>query len=190
MTTASKRGRSRSVTATLAVQAAALALATEIGPERVTIERIATASGVAKTTIYRRWPNAAAVIMDAFLSDIQSSIAYRKGTTLQDMLCNALGDFARALVPSRKDLLRHLVGASQSDDELARAFWEKWIGPRRESGQKAMQEFGVSSEEASLALDLLYGAFYYRMLIPYAEIDDAWINAVVQRVFPATNAET
>lgn len=188
MTEASKKGRSRSVAATLAVQAAALALASEFGPERVTIERIATASGVAKTTIYRRWPNAAAVIMDAFLNDIQSAIAYRKGPTLQDTLRNALGDFARALVPSRRDLLRHLVGAAQSDNELARAFWDKWIGPRREAGQETMQAFGVSREEAGLALDLLYGAFYYRLLIPYAEIDDAWISSVVNRVFPAGNA--
>lgn len=188
MTEVRKKGRSRSVTATLAVQAAALSLARDIGPERVTIERIATASGVAKTTIYRRWPNAAAVIMDAFLSDIQSAIAYRKGATLQETLCNALGDFARALVPSRRDLLRHLVGAAQSDDELARAFWDKWIGPRREAGQETMKAFGVSREEASLALDLLYGAFYYRLLIPYAEIDDAWISSVVSRIFPIEKA--
>ena len=119
-----RRGRKRSTVATGAVQAAALRLARQLGPERVTVEEIAAASGVAKTTIYRRWPNAAVVVMNAFLSDIRSLIAYREGETLSDTFRNALRDLARALDPPRRDLLRHLIGAAQSDPDLAKAFWE------------------------------------------------------------------
>ncbi len=179
-----RRGRKRSNAATGAVQATALRLARELGPERVTVEGIAVASGVAKTTIYRRWPNAAAVVMDAFLSDIQPLIAYREGETLSDTLKNALGDLARALDPPRRDLLRHLIGAAQSDPDLANAFWENWIRPRREEGHKAIQAAGLSRQEGDTLLDLLFGAFYYRMLIPYAEIDDSWIEDLVRRVCP------
>ncbi|CAN5770546.1 hypothetical protein BH11PSE13_BH11PSE13_32350 [soil metagenome] len=35
-----------------------------------TVERNAEHSGIAKTTIYRRWPNAAAIVMDGFLDEI------------------------------------------------------------------------------------------------------------------------
>ena len=179
-----RRGRQRSSGATEAAHKAALKLAHELGPEKVTIERIAAASGVAKTTIYRRWPNAAAVVMDAFLADIQPLIAYRRGKTLRETFTNALNDLARALDPARRDLLRHLVGAAQFDPDLARAFWENWIAPRREEGQSAIQAAGLSRKEGEILLDLLFGAFYYRMLIPYAEIDAAWVKALVKRVVP------
>ena len=174
-------GRMRD-TATVRVESAALELARRLGPERVTIEGIATAAGVAKTTIYRRWPNAAAVIMDAFLNDIRLLIVYRPGETLRETFSNALKDLAAALEPSRRDLLCHLVGAAQSDPDLARALWTNWIGPRREEAQVALQAAGISREEGDVLLDLLFGAFYYRMLIPYALIDDAWIDRLVQTV--------
>ncbi len=181
-----RAGRARSNATTASVQAAALQLARELGPSRVTIDGIATTSGVAKTTIYRRWPNAAAVIMDAFLADIQPHIVYPRGSTPRETFRNVLRDLARALDPSRRELLRHLIGAAQSDPELAREFWEKWIGPRREEGRNALKMAGMSPQEEAVMIDLLFGAFYYRLLMPYAEIDDAYIDLVVRMVIPET----
>src|SRR5689334_24628839 len=37
------------------------------GYSRLTMERVAAESGVAKTTLYRRWPTKAAVCMDLYL---------------------------------------------------------------------------------------------------------------------------
>ncbi|MEX3628955.1 MAG: TetR-like C-terminal domain-containing protein, partial [Burkholderia sp.] len=90
------------------------------------------------------------------------------------------------LDPSRRELLRHLIGAAQSDPELAREFWEKWIGPRREEGRNALKMAGMSPQEEAVMIDLLFGAFYYRLLMPYAEIDDAYIDLVVRMVIPET----
>ena len=175
-------GRRRSDDATKAIGKAALELAHELGPDRVTVEKIAAAAGVAKTTIYRRWPNAGAVIMDSFLADIQPSIAYRQGATLRDTFRYALTDLARALEPGRRDLLRHLLATAQSDPDLAKAFWDNWISPRRQEGMAAIEDAGLSREEGEILLDLLFGAFYYRLLIPYAEIDTEWIDAVTRRI--------
>ncbi|WP_198159764.1 MULTISPECIES: TetR/AcrR family transcriptional regulator [Sphingomonas] len=178
-----EKGRARSGVTTDIVREAALALAREFGPGRVTVEGISTASGVAKTTIYRRWPNAAALIMDAFLDEIGPVIAYRPTATLIGTFSNALHDLARALTPSRREMLRHLVAAAQSDPDLGAAFWENWIKPRREEALRAIQPFGVARDEGDILLDLLFGAFYYRMLIPYAAIDSEWIDGLVERVF-------
>lgn len=41
----------------------------EVGYEALTMERLAERTGVAKTTIYRRWPNISTVVMDAFLAE-------------------------------------------------------------------------------------------------------------------------
>ena len=57
-------------TTTAAILRAALELGEELGFEGLTVEGIAARSGIAKTTIYRRWPNVGAIVMDAFLADV------------------------------------------------------------------------------------------------------------------------
>jgi len=47
----------RTVSTDKKITAAALALLREGGPQRVTIEAVSAASGVAKTSIYRRYAN-------------------------------------------------------------------------------------------------------------------------------------
>src|SRR5262245_66523383 len=61
---APSRGRPRSLEAQRAVLDAARALVHEGGYPAATIDAIVARSGVAKTTIYRRWPNRAALIVD------------------------------------------------------------------------------------------------------------------------------
>lgn len=175
-------GRKRSQEATEAAQAAALKLAYDLGPERVTMEAIASHSGVAKTTLYRRWNSAAAVVMDAFLSELTPRIAYRTGRDVRQTLVFALEDLSHALDEPRRKLLRHMVAAAQSSPVLEQAFWDRWIAPRRRAGIEALEQFGVAAQTGELMLDLLYGAFYYRMLIPYASITDSWIQKIVDQV--------
>ena len=175
-------GRKRSQEATEAAQAAALKLAYDLGPERVTMEAIASHSGVAKTTLYRRWNSAAAVVMDAFLSELTPRIAYRAGWDVRQTLVFALEDLSHALDEPRRKLLRHMVAAAQSSPVLEQAFWDRWIAPRRKAGIEALEQFGVAEQTGELMLDLLYGAFYYRMLIPYAPITDIWIQKIVDQV--------
>ena len=52
------------------VFAATLSTVHELGYARATVERIAAAAGVAKTTIYRRWPSKGALIVDCLLDAI------------------------------------------------------------------------------------------------------------------------
>lgn len=146
------------------------------------MEGVALQTGIAKTSLYRRWPSASHLVMEAFLADLHPSIAYRKGETLRATLINALTDLASALDSERRELLCHLIGAAQSNSELRLAFWENWIGPRREAGLEVILSSGIRRETGEVILDLLFGAFYYRILIPYAPIDADWICAIVTNV--------
>ncbi|MDT8873360.1 hypothetical protein RAA17_25210 [Komagataeibacter rhaeticus] len=89
---------------------------------------------MAKTTLYRRWNSAAAVVMDAFLSELTPQIAYRTGQDVRQTLVFALEDLSAALDAPRRKLLRHMIAAAQSSSVLEKAFWDRWIAPRRQAG--------------------------------------------------------
>jgi AcrR family transcriptional regulator len=59
------RGRPRDPKVGEAILAAALDLLTEVGYSRLTIEGVALRAGVAKTSLYRRWPTRESLILDA-----------------------------------------------------------------------------------------------------------------------------
>ena len=60
-------GRPRSERATAAILTA-VRLLEQRGLKQLSVDAIAARAGVSKATIYRWWPNKAAVVMDAFLA--------------------------------------------------------------------------------------------------------------------------
>ena len=60
-------GRPRSQAAHDAVLKAALRLVTKRGFRSVSVNEIAAVAGVGKMTLYRHWPNKAALVMDSLL---------------------------------------------------------------------------------------------------------------------------
>lgn len=181
-------GRPRSTDATEAVRAAALALAYEGGVHFATVERMAERSGVAKSTIYRRWPNAASAVMDAFLDDIAPSIPYRRMARVEDTFVAAVKQLVAALKGRRGDLLRHLLGAAQSDALLQQAFWDNWIGPRRDQAMEVIAHAQAAGQlpadiDADALVDAIFGAVYYRLMIPYQELSAAYAESMVRLVF-------
>lgn len=187
-------GRPRSADATEAVRAAALALAREGGVHHATVVRIAELSGVAKTTIYRRWPHAAAIVMDAFLEDLSPLIRYRRRADVQATFVASIKQLAKALRGPRGALLRHLLGAAQSDAELQKAFQENWIMPRRVQAKEVLAEARARGElrddaDEDVLIDTLFGAVYYRLMIPYAELSGAYIETLVAQVFAGASAD-
>ena len=73
-----RRGRPRNDDIRQLILNTALDLAFEVGFRALTVEAIAAKTGVGKTTIYRRWPNKGAVVMDAFLSIVGPKTIDRK----------------------------------------------------------------------------------------------------------------
>jgi AcrR family transcriptional regulator len=69
-------GRPRSERAHRAILQAANELLESEGFAAVTVEAIAERAGVSKATVYRWWPNRAAVVMDGFLSIVSSEVPF------------------------------------------------------------------------------------------------------------------
>src|SRR5258707_14641963 len=70
------RGRHRDQHAKAKILKAAMCLLEQHGFRAVTLEGIAEAAGVARTTVYRRWPNKAAVVVGGFLRHVPPRVAF------------------------------------------------------------------------------------------------------------------
>jgi hypothetical protein len=83
-------------------------------------------------------------------------------------------------------LIRSLVAEGQSDEELARAFRERWICPRRE-GVIGMLRIAIKEKDLRPDIDLeattdmLYGPIYYRLLLGTGKIDGAFIDGLYEQ---------
>src|SRR5688572_29289493 len=90
------RGRPRSDAARRRILAAARALLEERGLAGLTVEAIAARAAVGKPTVYRHWPNAHAVAMDAFLETADGAAAPATGGSALEALRRQLAGIAAA----------------------------------------------------------------------------------------------
>ncbi len=174
-------GRPRSEAAHEAILRSALRLVTKHGFRAVTVNQIAADAGVGKMTLYRHWPNKAAVIMDSLLALIGSETAFPKaGTALESirLQLNLQVSFFRS---QRGNLIRSLVGEAQSDADLAVAYRERWLVPRRKQVREtillAIAEGSIREDlDIDAAIDSLYAPFYYRLLLGSGPLDEQFIE--------------
>ncbi|CAB3754561.1 TetR/AcrR family transcriptional regulator [Paraburkholderia solisilvae] len=186
--TAASKGRPRNDEATRIVQRCAVELANEGGIANATVDRIAQRSGVAKSTIYRRWPNGPAVVMDGFLSEILPLIGYEEKSTVIQTVEATIMQLVAALSGKRGDILRDLLGSAQHDPVLREAFLKRWIEPRRRIGREVLERGVMRGElcadaDLDLMLDLLYGGVYYRLVVSFTPLTKDSVRSLVAHVF-------
>src|SRR6195256_901894 len=177
-------------TTTAAILRAALELGGELGFDGLTIEGIAARSGIAKTTIYRRWRNVGAIVMDAFLADTTRLAPIQTRATARESLTASMRLLGRAYRGRLGKILRPLLGKAQTDENLREAVRTRWVEPRRQVAREIVRR-GIQSGELrpgldpDVVLDALYGPFYHRLLVPYnnGAISDRFIDALVDTVF-------
>ncbi|MCX4548948.1 TetR/AcrR family transcriptional regulator [Streptomyces sp. NBC_01267] len=151
-----------------AILAAALALCTERGYARVTVEGIAARAGVSKKTIYRWWPSKGALVLEAIDAAVIGSRPFPDtgdlAADLHAQMSAVVGLLAHPpLGPAYAGVLTEI----QYDDDLARTVQDVFIGPRLELATarlRSAQEQGVLPRDTDLglAVEMLYGPLYYR----------------------------
>jgi AcrR family transcriptional regulator len=176
-------GRPRSQAAHDAVLKAALRLVTKRGFRAVSVNEIAAEAGVGKMTLYRHWPNKAALVMDSLLVLIGSETDFPEAGSAIESLRQQLDLQAAFFRSSRGNLIRSLVAEAQCDSELAIAFRERWLVPRREGVRQIMRtavaEGSLRSDiDIDTAIDILYGSLYYRLLLGAGALDERFVDSI------------
>jgi AcrR family transcriptional regulator len=181
-----RRGRPRSEKARLAILEAAAELLLERGLPAVSMDAVAERAGVSKATIYRWWRTKETLALDALYNEWATvQPPARSSGSLRGDLLALLRPWVR-LAGSRPygRVISGLITEAQMDPEFARVYLSRFIEPRRENGRAIFRraiERGEIPENTKIevALDMLYGPLYHRLLHRHAPLNDRFVRDVV-----------
>ena len=185
------RGRPRDPRTRAAILAAARALLERGGLTAVTIEAIAAKAGVSRPTIYRYWPNAPAVAMAAFLEASAEPGAGKTSRSPLAALRAQLHAVADAFAAPAGRSVAAMVAAAQSETELAKAFRNEFIARNRDAARLMLERciaerLVAPPADVDLALDLVFGPLFYRLLMGHAPITRTFVDRLLDAVIPAS----
>ena len=182
----SSPGRPRSVESEQAILAAAWTLLQQSSVRKVSIEAIAREAGVGKTTIYRWWPSKAAVIVDAFLAQISAELPFPESETAAGAIAKQMKQLTQVFRGEVGRIVSEIIAAGQEDPDALENFRNRFLNVRRDAARQAIER-GIASGEfdASLdpdvAMDILYGPIYYRLMVKHLPLDDEFATAISRR---------
>lgn len=169
------------------VLAATLDLLTETGLGGVTIDDISRRSGVAKTTIYRHWPDRAALVIDACLRMTDGDEEPPDTGSLDGDVRAILANLAELLVTARwSSVLPSIVDAAERDPVIAEV--HSRLQRRHEAPLLAVLERAALRGELPPEADLsaiaatLRGPLYFRRWFSREPIDDDFLELIVRGV--------
>jgi AcrR family transcriptional regulator len=180
-------GRPRDERADRAILAAALELIAEQGVPDLRMDDVAERAGVGKATIYRRYRSKDDLVTAAVAGLVSEITVPHTRSTRADLLAlmrRAVkvyrGSVEAGVMPS-------LVDAMRRDPDLARMVRNGFLAQRR-AALRTVLERGVDrgdldpNLDLELALDVLGGPLFYRLLITGGPIDQRLADGVVELI--------
>ena len=156
------------------------------GPLAVSVEAVAASSGVAKTTIYRRYEN----------RDELLRAAVRSAATAVDIPTDlSTKDTLRWVLEHARDTIEHVVGRGTlaavlaNEDPQFTALLLDMIRETTRPFRENLRERAVAGElpaelDIELAMSVLLGAVVAELIRGRAT-DDAWVESVLDLLWPA-----
>src|SRR5580700_1424629 len=180
-------GRPRSEQARVAILRSTLKLLEEDGFSDLSIEGVAAGAGVGKATVYRWWPDKAALITDAFASSTSRKLHFPDTGSVYTDMSQQMRQLVKIFRSRRGRIVSAMVGGGQSDRDLIVAFRERFLWPRRREAyatlRRAIQRGELRDDvDLDLLLDSLYGPIYMRFLIRHDKLTPNFVDRLCQLV--------
>ena len=163
-------GRPRSEASHRAILDAAYAILVETGLKSFSIEAVASRAGVARTTIYRWWPDKTLLVNESFLKAFQPQLSFARTESPADDFRAFLSSLARTLSGPDGRIAASVVAQAQSDPQTQRMFLDEFSTPLRRHSA-ALLRAGIergqfrADLDVARALDAAIGAVYLRLLL-------------------------
>lgn len=174
----------------MAILAATRELLAEGGVGALTVQGVAARSGVAKTTIYRRWRGKDELAL-AVLVDMVESVSSTPdlGDTRRELI-RFVGKAVKILSTTLMGrVMQGLVSDLATDPDLATAFRSRVVALRLSETRRVIER-GITRGElradvnVELVHELLFGAVYYRLLLSGGPLDSRLVERIVDAVLP------
>lgn len=158
------------------------------GYSHLTMEGVAAESGVAKTTLYRRWPTKAALCMDLYLD-----VAGRE-LSIPDTgdVANDLRQIADTVIHLQTRTVAGpafigLIAEAQANPDTRTAFLAEFAQRRREVTRRVLQRAIERKEvdagtDIDLVIDALGGAVTFRLLQGHAPLNTRFTKGLVELI--------
>jgi AcrR family transcriptional regulator len=174
--------------------AAAAAILRRDGYPRLTMERVAADSGVAKTTLYRRWPSKAALCMDLYLEVAGRELGDPDtGDVARDLkaIANAVVHLQTRTVAGPAFI--GLIAEAQVNPATRSAFLAEFADRRRRVTRQVLKRAIARGElrrgtDIDLVIDAIGGATTFRLLQRHAPLTTSFTAAVVDLVLDGCRA--
>ncbi|MEV5609117.1 TetR/AcrR family transcriptional regulator [Streptomyces sp. NPDC052225] len=198
MTSPARRGRPRSEDAGARILGAARGLLTERGYDRFAIDEVAARAGVAKTTLYRRWPTKDHLLV-ALVARVQDEVDVADTGDIRHDLTVYLSAVAAGLERMRRvgrdgapeagrsaGVVAELVAAAARHPDVGEAvralFARRNALPLRLLERARARGALDRAVSPGVLFDQLAGALYYRLLITGAPIGAGYVEGLVGQV--------
>src|SRR5215831_15557345 len=174
-------GRPRSEKARQSILTSTLKLLGENGFSDLTIEEVAESAGVGKATVYRWWPNKAALIADAFASSTTRRLRFPDTGSVYTDLSQQMRQVINVFRSRRGRIVSAILAAGQNDKDLLEAFRERFLWPRRREAYRTLRRAMARGElhkdtDLDLVLDSLYGPIYMRFLLQHDRLTPDFVE--------------
>jgi AcrR family transcriptional regulator len=167
----------------------------------LTVEAVAARSGVAKTTIYRRWRDKWELALDAVMIDMLPRFdePVDVGDTRKELLTFVNSVVRMMASTPMGPAMQGLVSQIATDPDLARVYREQVAQPRLTQLAPVIQR-GIArgdlraDTEVRLVHELLLGPIFYRLLLSGAPLDrnlgPRLVDAILAGFTPRTDNAT
>jgi AcrR family transcriptional regulator len=152
-------GRPRSTEADRAIIDAVLEEVIQEGIDGMSIEQVAARAGVAKATVYRRWPNKEALLLDA-VTGVEVELPTPVGNSVRDDLVMLVDSMRRRIAEAAQPseslasrLYPCMIAEGARHPEIAAKYKQRVVEQRREAVREVIRR-GVANGELRGDLDV------------------------------------
>jgi AcrR family transcriptional regulator len=180
-----RTGRPRSAEADEAILDATRAALAELGWSGLTLGDVAARAGVAKTTLYRRWPGKNELVVDAVAALFEERLELPDRGSLEADIQGVVLQFADLISrPETRTALMAVVAEATQDDALRvriraaivdRQKHLVLLGRERARQRGELpQDDGAGPERDDLIFDVIAGTVVHRVMVSSEPVDPPW----------------
>lgn len=166
---APKKGRPRSEKSRKSILKAANALLLHTSVQELSIEAIAKKAKVGKTTIYRWWPNKAAIVMEALMSQPGLQKPLSTPANNAEAVKMQLDKLIHLLDSKNGEIIAQLFSEAQADPKAKEIFEKNFLAPLIDAVEYSVIQGQQDGEfrktiDARIAVDILCGPVFFRLM--------------------------